>query len=91
MSSASVMGVPSTMSSQTTSIVTSSSPSVGGSSGSGPDFGFHRSCSNIDHTSQVKFIFSTEESGWRHLYHVTAHLGQYAEDISPERFAERKL
>ena len=90
MSSASVMGLPPAMSSQPSSVVTSSSLSGGGSTGLGPTFGFHGSCSSIDHTSQIKFILSTEESGWRHLYHVTAHLGQYAEDISPERFAERK-
>ena len=91
MSSASVMGLPSTVSSQPTSVVTSSSPSVGGSTGLGPTFGFHGACSSIDHTSQIKFILSAEESGWRHLYHITAHLGQYAEDISPERFAEHFL
>ena len=91
MSSASVMGLSPNMSSQPASVVTSTSPSLGGSSVAGPEFGYHRSCSSVDHASQVKFIFSTEESGWRHLYLITAHLGQYTEDISPERFAERKF
>ena len=74
---------------QPASVVTSSSPIVG-SLGSGSEYSYHRSCSSVDHSSQVKFIYSTEESGWRHLYLITAHLGQYAEDISPERFAECK-
>ena len=85
------MGLSTNISSQSASVVTSTSSSISGSSGSGSDSVYHRSCSNVDHASQVKFIFSTEESGWRHLYLITAHLGQYAEDISPERFAERKL
>ena len=90
MSPASFIGLSSSMSSQPASVVSSTSPSVAGSSGVGSDIGYHRSCSSIEHSSQVKFIFSTEESGWRHLYLITAHLGQYTEDISPERFAERK-
>ena len=88
MSSASVMGIPANISSQPASVVTSTSASTSGTSGTGSEFSYHRSCSNVDHSSQVKFIFSTEESGWRHLYLITAHLGQYTEDISPERFAE---
>jgi hypothetical protein len=90
MSPASFVGVSPSMTLQPAPVVTSTSPSVAGTSGVGSDIGYHRSCSSIEHSSQVKFIFSTEESGWRHLYLITAHLGQYTEDISPERFAERK-
>ena len=85
--SPSVLGLSSSTP-QSASVVTSSSPSLGVSLGSGSEYTYHRSCSSVDHSSQVKFIFSTEESGWRHLYLITAHLGQYTEDISPERFAE---
>ena len=92
-SSASVMSyhsaIPSTPSVSST---VSSSSQINSSSGvSGSGFGFHGSCLNMDHNSEVKFILSTEESGWRHLYHITAHLGHYPEDISPERFAEHFL
>ena len=87
--SSSVMGLSSSMP-QSATAVTSSSPSLAGSLGPSSENMYHRSCSNVEHSSQVKFIFSTEESGWRHLYLITAHLGQYMEDISPERFAECK-
>ena len=88
--SSSVIGLSSSMP-QSATVVTSSSTPLGASLASSSEYTYHRSCSNVEHSSQVKFIFSTEESGWRHLYMITAHLGQYTEDISPERFAECKF
>jgi hypothetical protein len=41
-----------------------------------------------DDSNRVRFIWASEESGWRHLYLVTAQICTAAQDIPLEGYSE---